>query len=52
MEDWKWSSYNTMLSQKPTMLLRDEVLDWFGGLKGFTDYHSQPVYLKKAVDLE
>ena len=52
MEDWKWSSYNTMLSQKPTMLLRDEVLDWFGGLKGFTDYHSQPVYLKRAVDLE
>ncbi|MBX2920750.1 MAG: hypothetical protein KF746_01060 [Chitinophagaceae bacterium] len=52
MEDWKWSSYNTMFSQKPTMLLRDEVLDWFGGLKSFTDYHAQPVYLKNAVDLE
>jgi len=34
------------------MLLRDEVLDWFGGIKGFIDYHSQPVYLKEAIELE
>ncbi|MCC6286969.1 MAG: hypothetical protein IT249_03720 [Chitinophagaceae bacterium] len=52
MEDWKWSSYNAMFTQKPTMLLRKEVLDWFGGNKGFTDYHNQPVYLKNAADLE
>jgi len=52
LEKWKWSSYNTLLTQKPTMLLRDEVLDWFGGIKGFIDYHSQPVYLKEAIDLE
>ncbi|MBS1749168.1 MAG: hypothetical protein JST63_04645 [Bacteroidetes bacterium] len=52
LEKWKWSSYNTLLTQKPTMLLRDEVLDCFGGIKGFIDYHSQPVYLKEALELE
>ncbi|MFT3949250.1 MAG: hypothetical protein QM763_19960 [Agriterribacter sp.] len=52
MEDWKWSSHNAMFTQKPTMLLRNEVLDWFGGIKGFSNYHNQPVFLKKAVDLE
>jgi len=52
LEKWRWSSYNGILTQKPTMLLRDEVLDWFGGMKAFSDYHSQPVYLKKAIHLE
>lgn len=52
MEQWKWSSYNTMLSSKPTRLLRSEVLDWFGGIKEFTNYHSQSIYLKDAAELE
>jgi putative transposase len=39
IDHWSWSSYNTMLSSKPTSLLRTEVLDWFGGMKGFIDYH-------------
>jgi REP element-mobilizing transposase RayT len=52
MEDWKWSSYNTILSNMPTPLLRYEVLEWFGGTKGFLDYHSQPIYLKNAAELE
>jgi len=34
------------------MLLRDEVLDCFGGIKGFIEYHSQPFYLKEAIELE
>jgi putative transposase len=46
MEDWKWSSYNTMLSNQPTALLRNKVLNWFGGLKGFSEYHDQPIYIK------
>lgn len=50
MEDWKWSSYSTMLSDKRTSLLRPEVLNSFGGLKGFLDYHSQPIYLKEMPD--
>jgi len=33
-------------------LLRQEVVDWFGGIKGFMDYHSQPVYLKEAARIE
>lgn len=27
----KWSSYHSIVSTKPTKILRDEVLDWFGG---------------------
>ena len=52
MEHWRWSSFNAMLSDKPTALLRQEVLDLFGGRKGFLQYHNQPIYLKDAADLE
>ena len=33
---YKWSSYNTLLSDKPTKLFRNELLDWFGGKEKFT----------------
>ena len=37
--DYKQSSYSSFLSSQPTLLLRDEVLDWFGGLIKFKEYH-------------
>ena len=52
LDQWPWSSYNTMLSISPTKLLRQEVLDWFGGLAAFLEYHSRPIYLKNAAALE
>jgi putative transposase len=39
MGDYKYSSYTAYLSEKPTMLNKQEVLDWFGGLNSFTEHH-------------
>ncbi len=39
---WPWSSYNAILSQKPTHLERDEVLAWFQGRAAFADAHRRP----------
>ncbi|HXH18238.1 MAG TPA: hypothetical protein VNJ07_04055 [Chitinophagales bacterium] len=50
--DWKWSSYQSLLSGKPTMVMRQEVLTWFGGREEFIDFHRQPVDLKLANDME
>ncbi|HMU10162.1 MAG TPA: hypothetical protein PKC54_09160 [Ferruginibacter sp.] len=50
--DWKWSSYKTILSEAPTKIERQSILDWFGGTEKFIEYHSQPVFLKKAVMVE
>jgi REP-associated tyrosine transposase len=52
MEKWRWSSYNTMLSNSKTLLLRNEVLELFGGKDGFIRYHQQPAYLKNAIIVE
>ena len=39
LEDYKYSSYRSYLSTKPSMLKRQEVLDWFWGVEGFIEDH-------------
>ncbi len=40
LEEWKYSSYNSILSEKPTLLEREEVINWFGDLENFIDMHT------------
>ncbi len=44
--DWTFSSYHTFLSEKPTLLDRQQVLKWFGDEDGFVAFHK-----KQRVDL-
>ncbi|HYK75332.1 MAG TPA: transposase [Daejeonella sp.] len=50
IHDWPWSSYHTFLSQKPTSLKRNEVLDWFGGTKAYNVSHSQTSPIKIEME--
>jgi len=36
-----WSSYQTYVENSLTLLAKEVVLDWFGGLKAFIAFHSQ-----------
>jgi hypothetical protein len=38
--DWPYSSYHALLSDRPTQLRRDEVLDWFNGRIEFDAIHA------------
>ena len=38
-EDWKYSSYNALCSDKPTQICKNEVLEWFGGVDAFIKFH-------------
>jgi REP element-mobilizing transposase RayT len=38
-ENYKWSSYRAIISDKPTNILREEVLKWFGGKERFIQAH-------------
>ena len=38
-KEWKWSSYHSFLSTLPTLLCRNEVLEWFGGKDIFENMH-------------
>jgi REP element-mobilizing transposase RayT len=39
-EDWKYSSYNTFLSNKPTQIEREYILDIFGSRNEFVNFHN------------
>ncbi|MDB5284454.1 MAG: transposase [Bacteroidota bacterium] len=39
--DWKYSSYNAILSDQPTMISRNEVLELFNGKAGFREFHEE-----------
>jgi putative transposase len=39
--DWKYSSYGLILSEEPTHLQRNYVMDWFGGKERYRELHSQ-----------
>src|SRR5699024_10153317 len=41
LEDWEFSSYKSLLSNKPTLLLREEVLDWFDDRDNFVYTHKK-----------
>lgn len=44
-EDYSYSSYKTILSEKPTLVKRNEVLEYFGGKENFIFMHNKEVEL-------
>ena len=57
-DDYKWTSYHTVISDKPTSLLRNEIIDWFGCRDEFIKiqhdlseyYYSFPGYIEDDED--
>ena len=43
IKSWKFSSFNSFLSEKKTALEREYVFGIFGGKKNFEEYHCQPI---------
>ena len=51
-ENWKWSSYQTILSEAPTKVKREMVLKWFNGKVEFIEYHKQKNNLTEELIIE
>jgi putative transposase len=47
--NYKYSSYNSIISDKPTLLLRNDVLELFGGKENFI-YHHKEIFLKGTYE--
>jgi len=43
--EWKYSSYNAILSKKETLINRETVLEYFGGIENFRYCHNSPFNL-------
>ncbi len=50
MNLWKYSSYNAYLSEEKTLLSKTEIIEIFGSLEYFKEYHEQPIELKIDLD--
>ena len=48
---WPWSSYPALLGTGKTHLKRDEVLKFFGGREGFSDFHQRTLDDKNLFEL-
>jgi REP-associated tyrosine transposase len=53
--EWPFSSYHACLAKNPTRVRRTEILDWFGGLDGFIEFHRQTetdAKIKKLIEVD
>jgi len=50
--NYKWSSYKSLVSDKPTTLQRSEVLDWFGGVEAFVEFHNLYDFKNESYKIE
>lgn len=44
--EWPYDSYNSILSDQLTSLLREEIIEWFGSRESFIQFHQQTIYPK------
>ena len=51
---YAWSTWHSIISNQPTLLLRDEIIDWFGSLEIFIKTHKElaAYYYDCAVAIE
>lgn len=47
-EKWPFSSYNAYLSNSPTKVRREDVLDWFGSKSAFVEFHAENIKYDKV----
>ncbi|MGN6212529.1 transposase [Parafilimonas sp.] len=43
VESWPYSSYHSIINNKVLWLAVNEVLEWFGGINNFIQFHKQPI---------
>lgn len=49
IEEWQYSSYNSIMNGHTNYLKSKEVLDWFNGLNEYIAYHKQPISIKSDL---
>jgi REP element-mobilizing transposase RayT len=52
IEDWQWSSYHSFITDRKTLLERDEVLKWFYGKDEYLKFHQNPIEKKLVLEME
>ncbi len=51
IDDYRWSSYKSIISTHTTNLMRQEVIEWFDDIDNFTFFHQQQHEMNLIKDL-
>jgi hypothetical protein len=51
-ENYRWSSYKRILQDKPTKLMKENVINLFGGKDNFINYHKEIKIIKDLKEFE
>ena len=46
---WPYDSYQSLISEAPTALLRNELIEWFGSKGAFIKFHQQKIFPKVEI---
>jgi len=52
LRDWKYSSFESFFSDKVSNVNREEVVNWFGSIDAFYEFHQQEIDQKLVLELE
>jgi putative transposase len=50
--DWSYSSFHSLIVSKKTLLQRNTILDWFGGIEEFIEFHTGRVQYEQSIIIE
>lgn len=42
--NWEWSSYNRLIAEHPSKLMREDVINWFGNKINYSNAHSNIIH--------
>jgi putative transposase len=51
LRKWRWSSYNALIGNIETRLMRDEVIDFLGSQQAFIEFHHRMEDDRKTLDI-
>jgi putative transposase len=52
MEEWPYSSYNSILSSKSSSIKRNETIEWFDDVDSFKSFHKNKIDSRFILDLD
>ncbi len=52
LHEWKYTSFESLLSIKPTLLKREEVIEWFDDKDNFYAFHQKEIDSERCLEME
>lgn len=52
MHDWRWSSFNDIQQEEPSLVKREEIIQWFGNKEEYLRFHQRPIDVRTQTEMD